>query len=405
MKNVFLFPAMILAFVCTVSASAKTDYAAMGIERRVLFTMNDHEVCDYVETWNLFPGVKQCRSELKVRDTVAGTTTYILDGERVLSAQSMGVYLTQEGVPTRDSLCMVYKKQENWYLSLRGNEYGPYDGVSYLGYDDKFIFAMGDATFMHDADGVVYPLSPYPTQGRTFFQSPNKKHTAYLSPNNIYTIHVDNHPYTIEPLPEENKWDKKIAEVFVLDDGSCIVEYGRHNIYDDEFEDYLMDGTVKDLRPDVHVYFDYSVAYHLADGKATKLEDNQYFDKREKKIKIWPPTEETNELPFSFVIDSYGQSRCTFPGEMFSREYADVDESTKVALTDYVVNQIGFSIWDEKHEHHFFGLHGFGYLYIDQLGIPSVYPERASHNIYVNAFRWIVVEGKDVVYYSYQLPK
>jgi hypothetical protein len=46
---------------------------------------------------------------------------------------------------------------------------------------------------------------------------------------------------------------------------------------------------------------------------------------------------------------------------------------------------------------------GLGYILVDGMAIKADYPLLASYNEGANCFRWVVVEGNEVVYYSYLL--
>ena len=83
MKN-RLFSLLLAGIMGVLAAYAQTDYAKLGIERKVLFTMNKNEICTYVETRNHEKGVNNIKFEMHVKDTIKGIYTYVFNGERIL---------------------------------------------------------------------------------------------------------------------------------------------------------------------------------------------------------------------------------------------------------------------------------------------------------------------------------
>ena len=155
MKNKLFF--LILAMVANVSVMyAKTDYAALGIERKVLFTMNKNEICTYVDTRNLQKGVNNILSEIFVIDTVKNITTYVMNGERICTGictdynqyGDWGIdpaYKGAEEMPSKDSIVIVYRQSDGNYIRYGKEVYGPYSYVSSVGWN-KFVFSYDYGT-------------------------------------------------------------------------------------------------------------------------------------------------------------------------------------------------------------------------------------------------------------------
>jgi hypothetical protein len=279
MKN-RLFSLLFAGIMGVLAVHAQTDYAKLGIERKVLFTMNKNEVCTCVGTYNPYKGVDSIKStEIFVYDTVKNIGSYIWNGERILSADRIEP-AHKNGVndmPSKDSLVLMYCQKDAEYIRF-GKElvYGPYSEVGYIGWN-KFAFAdpkHSTAYYIHDADGKVYPANG---QGRTLFQSPDKKHTAKVSAKNVYKIQIDDVSYTLDSIIEGDR-----AEVSVFDDGSCLVEYFNSFEFVDELywgKGYNWDSNRG--RYMLHVRLDYSSrgAYYIKDGKVRRISKSEYFDK------------------------------------------------------------------------------------------------------------------------------
>ncbi len=398
MKN-RLFSLLFAGIMGVLAVHAQTDYAKLGIERKVLFTMNKNEICTSVDTRNLQKGVNNIKFEMHVKDTIKGIYTYVFNGERILSNESTIVtaHEAMEDAPVRDSLILRYEKKDGCYINFGKETYGPYKQI-YPQDWNKFVYVLDNGYYMHDADGMIYQLSAG-MQGRTFFQSPNKKHTALVSSDNVYKIRLDNTLYTLDSV--KNGFDEKnknIADVYVFDDGSCVVGYGLYLKGDDMGVDYEFYGYVdEEFYPEEQIYFAASKTYYIKNGKVQALSEDEYFDFKELKIKTIVH-EDHEYRSYHYEIDSYNG---------ISTYYGDInleDEDDYIQMVDDVMDNIVINIWDESHTHHFMTAKGWGYIYLDDKALKAEYPLLASRNTYVNAFRWVVVEGNEVVYYSYQIP-
>ncbi len=394
-----LFSLLLASIMGVLAAYAQTDYAKLGIERKVLFTMNKNEICAYADTYNPYKGVDNIKFEMHITDTIKGIYTYVFNGERILSNDSTIVtdHEDMEDAPVRDSLILRYEKKDGCYINFGKETYGPYKQI-YPQNWNKFVYVLDNSYYMHDADGMIYQLSAG-MQGRTFFQSPNKKHTALVSSDNVYKIRLDNTLYTLDSV--KNGFDEKnknIADVYVFDDGSCVVGYGLYLKGDDMGVDSEFYGYVdKEFYPDESIGFAASKTYYIKNGKVQALSEDEYFDNKEQKIKTIE--HENHEYrSYRYEIDSYNG---------ISTYYGDInleDEDNYIQMVDDVMDNIVINIWDESHTHHFMTAKGWGYIYLDDKAIKSDYPLWAFRNPIVNAFRWVVVEGNEVVYYSYQIP-
>ncbi|GEM_PF-4266580 len=424
MKN-RLFSLLFAGIMGVLAVHAQTDYAKLGIERKVLFTMNKNEICTYADTYNPYKGVDNIKaSEVFVIDTIRKITTYVYNGERICTGicaideedpgdneynEYTGYFgnwgidpAHTEDMPSRDSLVVMYLQQDGEYIQF-GKElvYGPYNAIGYIGWN-KFAFTyedpeQSDAIYIHDADGMVYPAKG---QGRTFFQSPNKKHSAMVAPDNIFKIRIDNVPYTLDSLieryDERYKVKADVAEVSVFDDGSCLVEY----YYSFAFaENWGLDSDWDSYRGKRMMHspaYSSQGGYYIKNGNVRLLAENEYFDKKDQTIKE-KAKEESNDEYISFEIKNDDAWRRDKYGRINAKYYANLWNK----MTEQ--RRYGYNCWDKKHEHNLFTVPGLGYILVDGMAIKSDYPLWASYNEGANCFRWVVVEGNEVVYYSYLL--
>ena len=408
-----LFSLLFAGIMSVLAVHAQTDYAKLGIERKVLFTMNKNEICTSVHTRNLQKGASHAKSEMYVEDTVKKITTYVLNGERIKSTSADVAYVygsTYNDCMKRDSLILQYGKysenEPSAYISFGNKVYGPYNwaaiaieyydfqldwedfffGENCCPYDDYGEFIYIDP-FRHDHDGMEYKMEEG-KQGRTFFQSPNRKHTVNIMGNDIYKIRLDNTTYSLDSIKPNLPWyhdhpeKEMISEIKVYDDGNCIILYGL--FYPIRFRSFG--------------------GYYIDKGKVRKIAENQYFDFESRTIKE-KEQQQANES-YLYRIEPDEREYILGVSSVRMHIYAEdtPEENAKIVENILKDHRLGYSIWDEKHQHQFFTVQGLGYVLVDGIAVKCDYPFKASLNTYVNAFRWVVVEGKDIVYYSYQLP-
>lgn len=414
MKNKLF--SLLLAGIATLTIQAQTDYAKLGIERKVLFTMNKNEICTYVGTRNLQKGAKDAKSEMYVEDTVKKVKTYVLNGERIKAANVDEEFLqgsTYNGCMERDSVILEYGRysdeNDSAYISFADRVFGPYEWTSLGAYDyqsewEEFFFTQNSEVvtessgyhwniiLRHDHDGMEYRMEEG-KQGRTFFQSPNRKHTVNIMGSDVYKIRLDNTSYTLDSVkPNNAHWfydnpkNNTIAVVKVFDDGNCIIRYGL-------FFNGEIDGLI----------FNCYGGYYIDKGKVRTIAQNQYFDFDTRTIKDIPqqPKEEYYEYRISSDYISY-EGRDDDGRSNYVKDTPK--DNAKIVENILKDNRLGYNIWDEKHQHNLFTIPGLGYILVDGMAVKADYPLLATLNTYVNAFRWVVVEGNEVVYYSYQIP-
>ena len=415
MKNKLF--SLLLAGIATLTIQAQTDYAKLGIERKVLFTMNKNEICTYVNTRNLQKGASLAKSEMYVEDTVKKVKTYVLNGERIKSTNEDIEYVhgsTYNGCMERDSIILQYGRysdeNDSAYISFGDRVFGPYHNTYLEAYDyqpewEEFFFTQNSEVvreddgyhwniiLRHDHDGMEYRME-VGKQGRTFFQCPNRKHTVNIMGNDVYKIRLDNTSYTLDSVkPDSNHlfyhdWkNNTIAVVKVYDDGNCVIRYGL--FYDGE-----IDGLI----------FDCYGGYYIDKGKVRTIAQNQYFDFDTRTIKDIP--QQPKEEYYEYSIEPDRREYVLGSDGVGFRIYVKDTPKDNAKIVENILkdNRLGYNIWDEKHQHRLFTIPGLGYILVDGMAVKADYPLLATLNTYVNAFRWVVVEGNQVVYYSYQIP-
>ena len=417
---------LLLAGIAALAVHAQTDYAKLGINRRVLFTMNKNEVCDYVTTRNRSKGVDECRFYLLVIDTITDIKTDVYNGKRRFtstvdyepgetedchsyygfSTQAFGYY-TNDSTLTREDVIVSYKRGKDEYLVVGNETYGPFMDVcsDYSERRKEYITGMelhpqlkgsfhyqskvDSLWYQHDADGMEYLLGDgdiIEPMGRSFFQSPNKKHSLRISADR-YKVRLDDKSYQLDSMFD---YRPSFVEAYVFDDGSCFITYERFSV---DFAGYS-----KDI----------SGSYYITtNGEVKTVSINQYIDIKDMSIKDQNPNTTKDERSCPYPEGYWYEWSCsddyTCPEEYDKYGYRNnlyYERKAKITSLD---SNLYYIFDDKQHKHHFLTVRGSGTIYIDGMVLKADYPMLASYNEDANCFRWVVVEGKDIVYYSYLL--
>jgi hypothetical protein len=421
MKHRLFF--LLLAGIAVLAVHAQTDYAKLGIERRVLFTMNKNEVCDYVDTYNLSKGVDECKFVTMVADTIKDIKTIILNGDRRLTStisytpgQTVDCYpilfetkafvffVLDHSRDKGEDIIASYRKGDDVYLAIGNETYGPFMDVwsdynEWRDYDTgmehhpqlkgsfRYQSKVDSLWYQHDADGMEYLLGDgdgTEPMGRTFFQSPNKKHSLRLSAD-IYKVRLDDKSYQLDSLLDK---DPTFAEAYVFDDGSCFISY---KVFWADFAGYYKST--------------YGSYFITTNGEVKTVSRNQYIDIKDMSIKD-PTSDESEEARTCPLPENTRRWDCeyyTCPEEYDKYGYRNNLYYERKVKNTSLDSNLYYIFDDKQHKHHFLAVRGSGTIYIDGIALKSDYPMLASYNEGANCFRWVVVEGKDIVYYSYLL--
>ncbi len=422
-----LFSLLFAGIMGVLAVHAQTDYAKLGINRRVLFTMNKNEVCSFVSTVNPSKGVDECRYTLMAIDTITDIKTEVYNGKRRFTStidyepgetedcyystfkkRAFGYY-TCDSTLNREDVIVTYKRGKDEYLVVENETYGPFLEVysNYNEWRDEYDTGMelhpqlkgsfwywskeDSLCYQHDADGIEFLLGDgdgagiVAPIGRTFFQSPNKKHSLRLSAD-IYKVRLDNKSYQLDSLLDD---DPTFVEAYVFDDGSCFISYKGFSV---DFTGYGKQT--------------YGSYYITTTGEVKTVASHQYIDIKDMSIKDkyhHTDVERTCPLPEHYLwMQCSGEYTCPEEYDKYGyRNNLYYERKAKQTLND---THICYMFDDNQHKHHFLAVRGSGYIYIDGIALKSDYPMLASYNEGANCFRWVVVEGKDIVYYSYLLP-
>jgi hypothetical protein len=241
--------------------------------------------------------------------------------------------------------------------------------------------------YQHDADGMEYLLGDgdgTEPMGRTFFQSPNKKHSLRLSAD-IYKVRLDDKSYQLDSLLDK---DPTFAEAYVFDDGSCFISY---KVFWADFAGYYKST--------------YGSYFITTNGEVKTVSRNQYIDIKDMSIKD-PTSDESEEARTCPLPENTRRWDCeyyTCPEEYDKYGYRNNLYYERKVKNTSLDSNLYYIFDDKQHKHHFLAVRGSGTIYIDGIALKSDYPMLASYNEDANCFRWVVVEGKDIVYYSYLL--
>ncbi len=421
-----LFSLLFASIMGVLAVHAQTDYAKLGINRRVLFTMNKNEVCDFVDTYNLSKGVDECKFVTMVADTIKDIKTIILNGDRRLTStisytpgqtvdcyhilfetQAFVFFVLDHSRDKGEDIIASYRKGDDVYLAIGNETYGPFMDVwsdynEWRNYDTgmehhpqlkgsfHYQSKVDSLWYQHDADGMEYLLGDgdgagiVAPMGRTFFQSPNKKHSLRISADR-YKVRLDDKSYQLDSLLDE---DPTFVEAYVFDDGSCFISY----------KNFLVDfaGYGKSTNGSYYI---------TANGKVKTVSRNQYIDIKDMSIKDQNPDKLNDErtCPLPENTRRWDCEYYTCPEEYDKYGYRNnlyYERKAKITSLD---SHLYYIFDDKQHKHHFLAVRGSGTIYIDGIALKSDYPMLASYNEDANCFRWVVVEGKDIVYYSYLL--
>lgn len=414
---------LLLASIAALAVHAQTDYAKLGINRRVLFTMNKNEVCDFVDTYNLSKGVDECKFVTMVADTIKDIKTIILNGDRRLTStisytpgQTVDCYpilfetkafvffVLDHSRDKGEDIISSYRKGDDVYLAIGNETYGPFMDVwsdynEWRDYDTgmehhpqlkgsfRYQSKVDSLWYQHDADGMEYLLGDgdgTEPMGRTFFQSPNKKHSLRLSAD-IYKVRLDDKSYQLDSLLDK---DPTFAEAYVFDDGSCFISY---KVFWADFAGYYKST--------------YGSYFITTNGEVKTVSRNQYIDIKDMSIKD-PTSDESEEARTCPLPENTRRWDCeyyTCPEEYDKYGYRNNLYYERKVKNTSLDSNLYYIFDDKQHKHHFLAVRGSGTIYIDGIALKSDYPMLASYNEDANCFRWVVVEGKDIVYYSYLL--
>jgi hypothetical protein len=370
--------------------------------------------------------VDECRFYLLVIDTITDIKTDVYNGKRRFtstiayepgetedchsdyrfSTQAFGYY-TYDSTLNREDVIVSYKRGKDEYLVVGNETYGPFLDVcsDYSERRNEYKTGMelhpqlkgsfwyqskvDSLWYQHDADGMEYLLGDaqiVEPMGRTFFQSPNKKHSLRLSAD-IYKVRLDDKSYQLDSMFD---YRPSFVEAYVFDDGSCFITYERFSV---DFAGYS-----KDI----------SGSYYITtNGEVKTVSTNQYIDIKDMSIKDQNPNTTKDERSCPYPEGYWYEWSCsddyTCPEEYDKYGYRNnlyYERKAKITSLD---SHLYYIFDDKQHKHHFLAVRGSGTIYIDGIALKSDYPMLASYNEGANCFRWVVVEGKDIVYYSYLL--
>ena len=423
-KKMFL---MLVVLVSQISLYAKTDCALLGVERKVLFTMNNNEnlhLSDFDDDKHLGLMTYFVVDSIFNSDHHEPVYKYslVVNGER------------KSNITNTINVCNLYYDDfskcmyeyvgvdEGVYVKVGNKSYGPYTKVllkprkypfgngsyhctSFEHYkQEQFEFWYDDEHFVHEDDGKIRKFS----MRRHEYTSPNKKHKVLIADGNpLTTITIDGRNYDLTAAIK-NYHNVNYTEAC---DGEAIGEWYDWYFYLDRFSEYptlyttdccvfddgtclyridqLDDGNAPDyMYGDFPIYSFYD--FYIKGDSIKLLAKHIGITKRDKNGK--EIFDENGHCRYDHFYEYYDRQsnsikrRRTSDEEKFDNMLLVLDKTGKHHLIMDIENKVGFV--DEK-----------------RIDLDIVLPWSVKFNESKNAFQWVCLEGKDIVFYSYVLNK
>lgn len=289
--------------------------------------------------------------------------TLVLNGEKIITASGLWVYWVD--LTSKDKCVYTYVNDEEEFIVIDGQKYGPYDDIKYNSYycangvvsdtdllynKNKFFFQRMGRIYRHDNDGSIYECEGESvwaaTEKSPIYKSYNGKHTAQFF-NNYRKITVDNNDFVLPIDKGAYEESIRLEDFFITNDGVCVVKlaYEVKNGGWKYSNVFIYSNTLKDFS------------------------EKEYFD----------PT--TN----SFKAKS--NNLCG------SRQFEDF----------WWWNRGNISLQDKTKKHLFTANCDYEYVMIDDKKYGNSTPINAFYDEGNDAFGWVCIEGKQLVLYSYKL--
>jgi hypothetical protein len=414
-KEMFL---MLIVLVNQISLYAKTDYALLGIERKVLFTMDNNEdlyQADFDDEKYFFLIISN--SDGDYDDPVVFDYSVVVNGER---KWKMANPINISNLDYDDLSKCIYEyigPDGGVYVKDRDKSYGPYSKVligarryphgsgicartAFEHYKKgQFEFWYDEEHFVHEDDGKIRKFS----KRRSEYTSPNKKHKVFIADGNPLTaITIDGKNYDLtsalesyskvnycqgcsQPIgPVEPQWSRDIQDMpvnpiqyttdcCIFDDGTCLFRIvnlgssyfnGELGEYVNLFYDFYIKGdSVRLLSQGIHEKAEDENGYIIYDecGFEKYHTYYEYYDRKSDSILRYE-VKKNKSQKMLLVLDKTGKHHIIL----------DIE------------NKVGFV--DEK-----------------RIDLDIVLPWSVKFNESKNAFQWVCIEGKDIVFYSYSL--
>ncbi|MDE7350981.1 MAG: hypothetical protein K2N25_07935 [Muribaculaceae bacterium] len=298
--------------------------------------------------------------------------TFILNGEPAITSEDLTVYWID--VESKDNCIYRYSDGNEEYIVIDGHKLGPYENIGYKRNASEFnsdgtpnlemalnrnlfTFKRMGKIFRHDNDGAIYECRGDGVwdakEEDPVYTSPDGQHQARFS-RGYRLLTIDGTPYV---MPIDLDADPKtigLRNFYITDDGVCIVRFEYNN------------GT-KWVYP-------YIV---IQNQTVEQIKEGEYFD------------------ALTNTIRMKGRHMDAWEPHQFEsmRQWKDGDWT----------NGIDITLKDTSNRHFLTANGNYDYVMIDDKKFGKGAPINAFYDPLANAFGWVVIEGRNLVLYTYNL--
>lgn len=341
-------------------------------QRQVLLTLKKGETLYYAEYASNMR-INGHKFTCILNDTLNDKKIFIHNGERKVTASGISIYNIN---PDDFNKCVFeYTENKQHYLSVYGENYGPYEDIGYYYETDKcddytgqsninyalpheFRFTLMGEDYFHYEDGSILNIK----ETRYEYLSPNKQHEIHIDHSKRF-VTLDDRKFII-PIPMDGNCSEYDPRVCLFDDGTCFYEQtcqmDPQNEYDTEtYQFFITPTAIKQL-----------------------IAGKEYYDFD--KHQVLPCKGLTYSRSIDFMTWSY---------ESFDWEYNN-------NRREYNYN---FTLQDKSKRHLFVANWKYDYVLIDGKKYGKHCPIDAFYDKDTNAFAWTTIEGNEIVLYTFDL--
>lgn len=348
-------------------------------QRQVLLTLKKGEIL-YSAEYASNMRINGYKFTCELIDSLNGKEIFIYNGERKVTASGISIYNIN---PDDFNKCVFEyyndingtDKQQH-YLSVYGENYGPYEGIGYYYETDKyndytkqtnidyalpheFRFTIMGEDYFHYEDGSILNAK----ETKYEYQSPNKQHKIHIDYSKRF-VTLDNRRFII-PIPMDGNCSEYNPRVCLFDDGTCFYEQtcqmDPQNKYDTEtYQFFISPTTIKQL-----------------------IAGKEYYDFDKHQV-----------LPYKKDADYSGSiDYMLWPYERLGWDYKNHE----------LVTTYNFTLQDKSKRHLFIANWKYDYVLIDGKKYGKHCPIDAFYDEDTNAFAWTTIEGNEIVLYTFDL--
>ena len=360
-KKYILLPLLLIA----------TTFVYAQPQRQVLLMLKKGETFYYAEYASNMR-INGHKFTCILNDTLNNKNIFIHNGERKVTASSIFIHNIN---PDDFNKCVFEYSNyisgtDKWqyYLSVYGENYGPYENISYYyepyNFDNgqtninyalphEFRFTLMGEDYFHYEDGSILDAK----ETRYEYQSPNKQHEIHIDYSRRF-VTLDNRrfiiPIPMDAIPMDEDCSKYDPRVCLFDDGTCFYEQTcQMNEYNTErFQFFITPTAIKQL-----------------------IAGKEYYDFD--KHQVLPCKGLTYSSSIDFMTWHYG-------GYAWEDNY-------------------NFTLQDKSKRHLFIANWKYDYVLIDGKKYGKRCPIDAFYDEDTNAFAWTTIEGNEIVLYTFDL--